>query len=75
MLRFHRLLSSGAGLASRPLAALRAIAGDDEGVTAVEYGLIAAAIAVAIVIAVFALGETVEGWFEESSEALESAGG
>lgn len=71
----NRLSSWCARLASRPLAALRAIAGEEQGVTAVEYALIAAAIALAIVVAVFTLGETVEGWFEESSEAVQSAGG
>jgi len=71
----HRLSSWCARLVSRPLAVLRAIAGEEQGVTAIEYGLIAAAIALAIVVAVFTLGETVEGWFEEASEAIESAGG
>lgn len=48
----------------------RAIAGDESGVTAIEYGLIAAAIAVAIIVAVIAVGEDIEEVFEDVSNAI-----
>ena len=47
---------------------------DKSGATAIEYGLIAAGIAVAIIAAVFALGEDIEGFFLNVSERLNSAG-
>ncbi len=47
---------------------------DKSGATAIEYGLIAAAIAVAIIGAVFALGEDIEGFFLDVSSKLESKG-
>ena len=42
---------------------LRNLRRDDRGVTSVEYGLVAAAIAVAIVIVVFSIGSNVAGLF------------
>ena len=39
------------------------LVGDESGATAIEYGLIAAGIAVAIVAVVFALGEDVQNVF------------
>ncbi|MSP83732.1 MAG: Flp family type IVb pilin [Alphaproteobacteria bacterium] len=53
----------------------RTLYGDESGVTAIEYGLIAGAIAVAIIVAVLALGENIEEMFEDTSGALEQAGG
>jgi pilus assembly protein Flp/PilA len=47
---------------------------DKSGATAIEYGLIAAGIAVAIIAAVFALGEDIEGFFLNVSERLDAAG-
>ena len=47
---------------------------DKSGATAIEYGLITAGIAVAIIAAVFALGEDIEGFFLNVSERLNSAG-
>ena len=47
---------------------------DKSGATAIEYGLIAAGIAVAIIAAVFALGDDIKGFFEEVSSKLESKG-
>jgi pilus assembly protein Flp/PilA len=47
---------------------------DKSGATAIEYGLIAAGIAVAIIGAVFALGEDIEGFFLDVSEKLKSGG-
>ena len=38
---------------------------NESGATAIEYGLIAAGIAVAIIAAVFALGDEVKGFFED----------
>ena len=43
---------------------------DISGATAIEYGLIAAGIAVAIIAAVFALGEDITGFFEDVSGEL-----
>jgi pilus assembly protein Flp/PilA len=45
---------------------------DDKGATAIEYGLIAAGIAVAIVAAVFALGDTLSAMFEGVTTNLQS---
>jgi pilus assembly protein Flp/PilA len=47
---------------------------DRSGATAIEYGLIAAGIAVAIIAAVFALGDDIKGFFEEVSTQLGSKG-
>ena len=46
---------------------------DDSGVTAIEYGLIAALIAVAIIIALTSLGSSLESNFNEVSAALDTA--
>jgi pilus assembly protein Flp/PilA len=43
------------------------------GATAIEYGLIAAGIAVAIIAAVFALGDEVKGFFEDIQTQLGAA--
>ena len=48
---------------------------DKSGATAIEYGLIAAGIAVAIIAAVFALGDDIKGFFEEVSSKLATKGG
>mgnify|MGYP001300488528 FL=1 len=53
---------------------LKAFYRDKSGATAIEYGLIAAGIAVAIIAAVFALGDDIKGFFEEVSTKLESKG-
>ena len=47
---------------------------DKSGATAIEYGLIAAGIAVAIIAAVFALGEDIEAFFLDVSTKLKSGG-
>ncbi len=47
---------------------------DDEGVTALEYGLIAALIAAAIIISVQALGTQVSGTFSGVATAMQGAG-
>ncbi len=46
----------------------------EEGATAIEYGLIAAGIAVAIATVVFALGDTLEGLFTDVSDRIGGAG-
>ncbi len=43
---------------------------DEEGVTAIEYGLIAGAIAVAIIAVLLILGEDINALFESPSDAL-----
>lgn len=47
---------------------------DESGATAIEYGLIAALIAVAIIGGVTALGESVDGTFEQVETELNAAG-
>ena len=48
---------------------------DEEGATAVEYGLIVGLIAVVIIGAVFALGGTLSGFFEDINTGLTNPGG
>jgi pilus assembly protein Flp/PilA len=45
---------------------------EDTGASAVEYGLLLAAIAAVIVIVVFALGGTVRDMFSESCDTIDS---
>jgi pilus assembly protein Flp/PilA len=47
---------------------------EEDGVTAIEYGLIAALIAVVIIAAVTAVGEGLTGVFNGVAEALTGAG-
>ena len=47
---------------------------NSDGATAIEYGLIAAGIAVAIIAAVFALGDDISNFFNGIAENLEKAG-
>ncbi|HXQ52447.1 MAG TPA: Flp family type IVb pilin [Stellaceae bacterium] len=54
---------------------LRALRRDAAGVTAIEYGLIAGAIAVAIIATVIALGGDISNLFATTGSALSSAGG
>ena len=46
---------------------------EDAGVTAIEYGLIAALIAVAIIVALTALGQSLDTNFGEISSRMDSA--
>lgn len=48
---------------------------DEEGVTAIEYGLIAGAIAVAIIAVLLILGGDINALFEPTSDALQDAAG
>ena len=43
---------------------------DDEGVTAIEYGLIAALIAVVIIVAVTNVGTALAGIFQDIADAI-----
>jgi pilus assembly protein Flp/PilA len=52
---------------------LRRFFKDEEGVTAIEYGLIAALIAVVIIVAVTAVGTSLDGIFNRVSTALDGA--
>ncbi len=52
---------------------LRAYARNDEGATAIEYGLIAAGIAVAIIAAIFALGDTISNFFNDIGNNISGA--
>lgn len=46
----------------------------DEGATAVEYGLMVAGIAVVIIVAVFALGDILDGLFTDVGAQISEAG-
>jgi pilus assembly protein Flp/PilA len=46
---------------------------EESGVTAIEYGLIAALIAVAIIVALTTLGQSLESNFNEVSSSLDGA--
>lgn len=48
---------------------------DEDGATAIEYGLIAAGIAVAISAAVFAFGDDLTTLFEDLGDSLEAPAG
>ncbi len=48
---------------------------DEEGATAVEYGIMVAAIAVAILVVVFALGDQITAMFAEVNEAIDERTG
>jgi pilus assembly protein Flp/PilA len=48
----------------------RAARKDDEGASAVEYGLLVAAIAAIIILVVFALGTFVKGAFKDTCDAF-----
>ncbi len=69
MLRFYLATTNSARSA---FARLR---GDVSGVTAIEYGLIAGAIAVAIIATVIALGGDIANLFGKTGSALSSVGG
>lgn len=47
---------------------------NESGATAIEYGLIAALIAVGIIVAASALGDSISGTFESVSSTLDAAG-
>ena len=47
---------------------------DDEGASAVEYGLLVAAIAAIIILVVFAVGSWVKGAFKDTCDSFNSSG-
>lgn len=47
--------------------------GEDKGASAVEYGLLVAAIAAIIILVVFALGTYVKGAFKDTCQAFNSS--
>jgi len=47
---------------------------DDEGASAVEYGLLVAAIAAIIILVVFALGSFVKGAFKDTCTSFKDSG-
>lgn len=53
------------------LAMIQAYKSNEDGATAIEYGLIAAGISLAIVVAVFAFGDDLEALFNDMSGALD----
>jgi len=55
------------------LKTLRKLTKDESGATAIEYGLIAALIAVALIAAATAVGDSLTGVFEEISTTLDSS--
>jgi pilus assembly protein Flp/PilA len=68
------LYVAAVGLKHSLLAGLRRLHGDNTGVTAIEYGLIAGAIAIAIIAAVIAVGGDVKGLFNTTDTQLKSLG-
>lgn len=57
---------------NKVVSAIKAFAADDSGVTAIEYGLIAALVGVAIVVAVKALGIQLSATFDDIVQKLKS---
>ena len=54
----------------RLMKALSNVREDEDGVTAIEYGLIAALIAIVIIVAVTAVGTSLTAVFQEIADAL-----
>ena len=67
-----RLYAASSLLKHSTIDALRRLRGDMSGVTAIEYGLIAGAIAVAIIATVIALGGDIKSLFDTTGSALTS---
>jgi pilus assembly protein Flp/PilA len=65
--------NQSAQLTQEALMSLVSFLREDNGVTAIEYGLIAALIAVAIIVALTTLGQSLESNFNEISSSLDSA--
>jgi len=57
------------------IAKVQAYAADKDGATAIEYGLIAGGISLAIVAAVFAFGDDLEAVFNNIAKAMDGAAG
>ena len=58
---------------SKFISAIKTFGADENGVTAIEYGLIAALVAVAIVVAVKALGGQINTTFNSVVTAMKNA--
>jgi pilus assembly protein Flp/PilA len=56
------------------LKVIKRIREDEEGASAVEYGLLVAAIAAIVILLVFAIGGWVKGAFQETCDSFEEAG-
>jgi pilus assembly protein Flp/PilA len=65
----------GSNARNAAIDALRRLGRDTRGVTAIEYGLIAGAIAVAIIATVIALGGDIKNLFATTGNALTSTTG
>jgi len=52
---------------------IRKLRRDEEGATAIEYGLIAALISVAAIVAMTALGTSLQGMFQSVSDSINTA--
>jgi pilus assembly protein Flp/PilA len=63
---------AGGNLGQAAIDAVRRLKDDTSGVTAIEYGLIAGAIAVAIIATVIALGGDIKNLFATTGSALNS---
>jgi pilus assembly protein Flp/PilA len=70
-----RLYVASSNLKHSAILALRRLRVATSGVTAIEYGLIAGAIAVAIIATVIALGGDIKNLFATTGNALTSVGG
>ncbi len=55
------------------IAQLQALKTEQDGATAIEYGLIAGGISLAIVAAVFAFGDSLGGMFDNIASAMDEA--
>jgi pilus assembly protein Flp/PilA len=62
-------------MGERSMSTFRRFVKDDSGATAIEYGLIAALVSVAIIITLGALGDNLNLTFTSVSDALEGAAG
>ena len=56
------------------LKVIKRIREDEEGASAVEYGLLVAAIAAIVILLVFAIGGWVKGAFQDTCEGFEKSG-
>jgi pilus assembly protein Flp/PilA len=65
----HRFASKGSSMIAYMVAVRRHVK-DDKGASAVEYGLLIAAIAAVIVVIVFALGSVVKSKFQKTCNAV-----
>jgi len=67
-----RLITATDTLMHDAKAKVRSVFKNTDGATAIEYGLIAAGIAVAIIAAVFALGDDIKNFFTGISKQMQA---